>query len=135
MKFKTFLILLFIYLISLIFIFFVGRSSKNTSSDYIIKLENDLTDAQMLIKTIEKRNEELINLNENQEKINQELKIENEKMSDDLQNIKEITISTQDKLGELENISNETLSTIQKLKNNNDLFREYIKNVSNVIKE
>ena len=130
------IILIVFYIISLIDMFLLGKNiTIKKYKDSKIKIEEDLNKANSKISDIEKRNDELLELNNKQQKINSELKTENMAMKKDLENIKSVTTSTKEKLDEVEQTANESTSTIQKLRNNNSILREYFQSTCEIIGE
>ena len=130
------IILASIYVVSLIVAFFFGKNiTMKKCKDSQIKLEEDLNKATSKMTDIEKRNDELLELNDKQQKINDELKTENMAMKKDLENIKSVTTSTKEKLDELEQTTNQSASTIQKLRNNNSVLREHFQSTCEIIEE
>ena len=133
---KKIIILVSISVVSLIIGFFIGRNyilKKCKNSE--IKLEEDLNKVTSKMTDIEKRNDELLELNNKQQKINDELRTENMAMKKDLENIKSVTTSTKEKLDEIEQTVDESTSTIQKLRNNNNVLREYFQSTYEIIGE
>lgn len=135
-NFKRALIIFCIYMISIIIAFTIGRNIKLKSwKDSQTKLEQDLNEAKSKMNDIEIRNQELLELNDRQQKINDELKEENELMKSDINSIKTLTKSTEQKLNEV-NINTDNISEmIKALKENQKIFRNYIETVSQIMEE
>lgn len=133
---KKILIVLTIYMISIIISFTIGRNIKIKSlNESQIKLEQDLKDMESKINDIQNRNDELLNLNNKQQKINDELKKENLAMKSDLNSIKDLTKSTEQKLNEIETNTSNVSEMIKILKENQKIFRNYIETVSQITEE
>ena len=112
--------------------FFVG---KFDSKKDISQLQNDLKIANDKLSDIEQRNEELIQLNEEQKIIINELSLENQNSTKHIESIKEINSSTKEKLNNLESSVDSTMSSINKLKENNKILKEYFNSVLCVMEE
>ena len=112
--------------------FFVG---KFDSKKDISQLQNDLKIANDKLSNVEKRNEELIQLNEEQKIIINELSLENQNSTKHIESIKEINSSTKEKLNNLESSVDSTMSSINKLKENNKILKEYFNSVLCVMEE
>ena len=112
--------------------FFVG---KFDSKKDISQLQNDLKIANDKLSDIEQRNEELIQLNEEQKVIINELNLENQNSTKHIESIKEINSSTKEKLNNLESSVDSTMSSINKLKENNKILKEYFNSVLCVMEE
>ena len=125
-----------IILILVISSFFLGeyriiKSYENSQT----KLDEYISETNSKMNAIQQQNEELLKLNNEQERINTELRQENELMKSDLNNIKSSTNSTKEKLYEIEKSTTESTSIITQLKENQKIFREYFENISDIIKE
>lgn len=121
--------------ISIIFIiisFFVGKFGSKKD---ISQLQNDLKIANDKLSNVEKRNEELIQLNEEQKVIINELSLENQNSTKHIESIKEISSSTKEKLNNLEFSADSAMSSINKLKENNKILKEYFNSVLCVMEE
>ena len=112
--------------------FFVG---KFDSKKDISQLQNDLKIANDKLSNVEQRNEELIQLNEEQKVIINELSLENQNSTKHIESIKEISSSTKEKLNNLESSVDSTMSSINKLKENNKILKEYFNSVLCVMEE
>ena len=112
--------------------FFVG---KFDSKKDISQLQNDLKIANDKLSNVEQRNEELIQLNEEQKIIINELSLENQNSTKHIESIKEINSSTKEKLNNLESSVDSTMSSINKLKENNKILKEYFNSVLCVMEE
>lgn len=112
--------------------FFVG---KFDSKKDISQLQNDLKIANDKLSDVEQRNEELIQLNEEQKVIINELSLENQNSTKHIESIKEISSSTKEKLNNLESSVDSTMSSINKLKENNKILKEYFNSVLCVMEE
>ena len=112
--------------------FFVG---KFDSKKDISQLQNDLKIANDKLSNVEQRNEELIQLNEEQKIIINELSLENQNSTKHIESIKEINSSTKEKLNNLESSIDSTMSSINKLKENNKILKEYFNSVLCVMEE
>ena len=112
--------------------FFVG---KFDSKKDISQLQNDLKIANDKLSNVEKRNEELIQLNEEQKIIINELSLENQNSTKHIESIKEINSSTKEKLNNLESSVDSTMSSINKLKENNKILKEYFNSILCVMEE
>ena len=106
-----------------------------TDKNYSMKLEEDLQKAQFKMSDIEKTNDELLRLNGEQQKIIDDLKVENEMMISDLNNIKSITNETKIKLENINNSIDSSISIIGKLKENQKILQDYILSVSDIMGE
>lgn len=125
-----------IILVLVISSFFLGeyriiKSYENSQT----KLDEYISETNNKMNVIQQQNEELLKLNNEQERINTELRQENELMKLDLNNIKSSTNSTKEKLYEIEKSTNNSTSIITQLKENQKIFREYFENISDIIKE
>ena len=133
---KKILIFSIIFIVLLFVSFFIGRTLKIKSlKDSQIKLEQDLEIAISKISELEKRNNELLELNDTQKKLVEELKNENEKMKNDINSIKEIKKNTKQKLNKVSTDIDNTSNMIKTLKENQAIFRIYIENVSKITEE
>ena len=112
--------------------FFVG---KFDSKKDISQLQNDLKIANDKLSNVEKRNEELIQLNEEQKIIINELSLENQNSTKHIESIKEISSSTKEKLNNLESSADSAMSSINKLKENNKILKEYFNSVTSIMEE
>lgn len=112
--------------------FFVG---KFDSKKDISQLQNDLKIANDKLSDVEKRNEELIQLNEEQKVIINELSLENQNSTKHIESIKEISSSTKEKLSNLESSADSAMSSINKLKENNKILKEYFNSILCVMEE
>lgn len=99
--------------------FFVG---KFDSKKDISQLQNDLKITNDKLSDVEKRNEKLIQLNEEQKVIINELGLENQNSTKHIESIKEISSSTKEKLNNLESSVDSAMSSINKLKENNKIL-------------
>ena len=112
--------------------FFVG---KFDSKKDISQLQNDLKIANDKLSDIEQRNEELIQLNEEQKVIINELSLENQNSTKHIESIKEISSSTKEKLNNLKSSADSAMSSINKLKENNKILKEYFNSILCVMEE
>ena len=112
--------------------FFVGKFGSKKD---ISQLQNDLKIANDKLSNVEKRNEELIQLNEEQKIIINELSLENQNSTKHIESIKEINSSTKEKLNNLESSVDSTMSSINKLKENNKILNDYFNSVLCVMEE
>lgn len=112
--------------------FFVG---KFDSKKDISQLQNDLKITNDKLSNVEKRNEELIQLNEEQKVIINELGLENQNSTKHIESIKEISSSTKEKLNNLESSADSAMSSINKLKENNKILKEYFNSVTSIMEE
>ena len=112
--------------------FFVG---KFDSKKDISQLQNDLKIANDKLSDVEKRNEKLIQLNEEQKVIINELNLENQNSTKHIESIKEINSSTKEKLNNLESSADSAMSSINKLKENNKILKEYFNSVTSIMEE
>ena len=112
--------------------FFVG---KFDSKKDISQLQNDLKIANDKLSNVEKRNEELIQLNEEQKIIINELSLENQNSTKHIESIKEISSSTKEKLNNLKSSADSAMSSINKLKENNKILKEYFNSVTSIMEE
>ena len=112
--------------------FFVG---KFDSKKDISQLQNDLKIANDKLSDIEQRNEELIQLNEEQKVIINELNLENQNSTKHIESIKEISSSTKEKLNNLKSSADSAMSSINKLKENNKILKEYFNSVTFIMEE
>ena len=112
--------------------FFVG---KFDSKKDISQLQNDLKIANDKLSDIEQRNEELIQLNEEQKVIINELNLENQNSTKHIESIKEISSSTKEKLNNLKSSADSAMSSINKLKENNKILKEYFNSVTYIMEE
>ena len=131
---KKVIIKIIIFVLSIMVAFFLGYNFSIKNHNYF-HLDEKLKNAEELIKKIEERNDELFILTENQEKIIKELKIENENQKNDLNAIKEITFSTENKIMEIDESMDRVSDKMNKIKENQKIFKEYIINISNIVKE
>ena len=112
--------------------FFVGKFGSKKD---ISQLQNDLKIANDKLSNVEKRNEELIQLNEEQKIIINELSLENQNSTKHIESIKEISSSTKEKLNNLESSADSAMSSINKLKENNKILKEYFNSVTSIMEE
>ena len=112
--------------------FFVG---KFDSKKDISQLQNDLKITNDKLSEVEKRNEKLIQLNEEQKVIINELSLENQNSTKHIESIKEISSSTKEKLNNLESSADSAMSSINKLKENNKILKEYFNSILCVMEE
>lgn len=112
--------------------FFVG---KFDSKKDISQLQNDLKITNDKLSEVEKRNEKLIQLNEEQKVIINELSLENQNSTKHIESIKEISSSTKEKLNNLESSADSAMSSINKLKENNKILKEYFNSVTSIMEE
>ena len=112
--------------------FFVG---KFDSKKDIAQLQNDLKIANDKLSDIEQRNEELIQLDEEQKVIINELNLENQNSTKHIESIKEISSSTKEKLNNLKSSADSAMSSINKLKENNKILKEYFNSVTSIMEE
>lgn len=112
--------------------FFVG---KFDSKKDISQLQNDLKITNDKLSDVEKRNEKLIQLNEEQKVIINELGLENQNSIKHIESIKEISSSTKEKLNNLESSADSAMSSINKLKENNKILKDYFNSVLCVMEE
>lgn len=112
--------------------FFVG---KFDSKKDISQLQNDLKITNDKLSDVEKRNEKLIQLNEEQKVIINELGLENQNSTKHIESIKEISSSTKEKLNNLESSVDSATSSINKLKENNKILKEYFNSILCVMEE
>ena len=112
--------------------FFVG---KFDSKKDISQLQNDLKITNDKLSDVEKRNEKLIQLNEEQKVIINELGLENQNSTKHIESIKEISSSTKEKINNLESSVDSAMSSINKLKENNKILKEYFNSILCVMEE
>ena len=112
--------------------FFVGKFGSKKD---ISQLQNDLKIANDKLSNVEKRNEELIQLNEEQKVIINELGLENQNSTKHIESIKEISSSTKEKINNLESSVDSAMSSINKLKENNKILKEYFNSVTSIMEE
>lgn len=112
--------------------FFVG---KFDSKKDISQLQNDLKIANDKLSDVGQRNEKLIQLNEEQKVIINELSLENQNSTKHIESIKEISLSTKEKLSNLESSADSATSSINKLKENNKILKEYFNSILCVMEE
>ena len=112
--------------------FFVG---KFDSKKDISQLQNDLKIANDKLSNVEQRNEELIQLNEEQKIIINELSLENQNSTKHIESIKEISSSTKEKLNNLKSSADSAMSSINKLKENNKILKEYFNSITSIMEE
>ena len=129
---KNKIIYIYISITFIIISFFVG---KFDSKKDISQLQNDLKIANDKLSDVEKRNEKLIQLNEEQKVIINELNLENQNSTKHIESIKEINSSTKEKLNNLESSVDSTMSSINKLKENNKILKEYFNSILCVMEE
>ena len=129
---KKIIIYIYILIISITISFFVG---KFDSKKDISQLQNELMIANDKLTNVEKRNEELIQLNEEQKVTIDKLSLENQNSAKHIKSIKEINSSTKEKLNNLESSADSTMNSINKLKENNKILREYFNFVSSITEE
>lgn len=129
---KNKIIYISIFIISILLAFLFGKlgSKKDTS-----QLQNDLKTATDKLTDIEKRNEELTQLTEKQESIINNLEIENQNSTKNIQSIKEINSSTAEKLNKLESSAESAINSLNKLKENNQILREYYNSIISIMEE
>ncbi len=135
MKVKSIVWTVLIALVLLATAFFLGRFSATKGSSESTKLDEDLKILNEKVSELEKRNEELITLNEEQERLCSQLKSENKNMKKTIGNINELTISTRDKLDEMENSTTSIFDTLTLIKENQKVLKAYILSVSKEISQ
>lgn len=124
--------IIYISMTFIIISFFVG---KFDSKKDISQLQNDLKITNDKLSDVEKRNEKLIQLNEEQKVIINELSLENQNSTKHIESIKEISSSTKEKLNNLESSVDSATSSINKLKENNKILKEYFNSILCVMEE
>ena len=129
---KNKIIYIYISITFIIISFFVG---KFDSKKDISQLQNDLKIANDKLSDAEKRNEKLIQLNEEQKVIINELSLENQNSTKHIESIKEISSSTKEKLNNLKSSADSAMSSINKLKENNKILKEYFNSVTSIMEE
>lgn len=129
---KKKIIYIYISMTFIIISFFVG---KFDSKKDISQLQNDLKITNDKLSDVEKRNEKLIQLNEEQKVIINELSLENQNSTKHIESIKEISSSTKEKLNNLESSVDSATSSINKLKENNKILKEYFNSILCVMEE
>ena len=129
---KNKIIYIYISITFIIISFFVG---KFDSKKDISQLQNDLKITNDKLSDVEKRNEKLIQLNEEQKVIINELSLENQNSIKHIESIKEISSSTKEKLNNLESSVDSATSSINKLKENNKILKEYFNSILCVMEE
>ena len=129
---KKKIIYIYISMTFIIISFFVG---KFDSKKDISQLQNDLKITNDKLSDVEKRNEKLIQLNEEQKVIINELSLENQNSTKHIESIKEINSSTKEKLNNLESSVDSATSSINKLKENNKILKEYFNSILCVMEE
>ena len=129
---KNKIIYIYISITFIIISFFVG---KFDSKKDISQLQNDLKITNDKLSDVEKRNEKLIQLNEEQKVIINELGLENQNSIKHIESIKEISSSTKEKLNNLESSVDSATSSINKLKENNKILKEYFNSILCVMEE
>ena len=129
---KKKIIYIYISMTFIIISFFVG---KFDSKKDISQLQNDLKITNDKLSDVEKRNEKLIQLNEEQKVIINELGLENQNSIKHIESIKEISSSTKEKLNNLESSVDSATSSINKLKENNKILKEYFNSILCVMEE
>ena len=129
---KKKIIYTYISMTFIIISFFVG---KFDSKKDISQLQNDLKITNDKLSDVEKRNEKLIQLNEEQKVIINELSLENQNSTKHIESIKEISSSTKEKLNNLESSVDSATSSINKLKENNKILKEYFNSILCVMEE
>lgn len=121
-----------IVIIALIIGIIIGKfSSKKdvTELKYELKIVND----KMI--EIEKQNEKFTVLIEEQEKIINSLKNENEISAKYIQSIKEVNYSTKEKLEKLDSSKNSVHDSLNKLKENNKILLEHFNSTTSIMEE
>ena len=129
---KKKIIYIYISMTFIIISLFVG---KFDSKKDISQLKNDLKITNDKLSDVEKRNEKLIQLNEEQKVIINELSLENQNSTKHIESIKEISSSTKEKLNNLESSVDSATSSINKLKENNKILKEYFNSILCVMEE
>ena len=135
MKVKSIVWTVLIALALLATAFFLGRFSVTKGISESTKLDEDLKILNENVSELEKRNEELITLNEEQERLCSQLKSENEGMRKTIGNINELTVSTKGKLDEIENSASSAIDTLNLIKENQKVLKAYILSVSKEISQ
>lgn len=121
-----------VVIIALIIGIIIGKfSSKKdvTELKYELKIAND----KMI--EIEKQNEKFTVLIEEQEKIINSLKNENEISAKYIQSIKEVNYSTKEKLEKLDSSKNSVHDSLNKLKENNKILLEHFNSTTSIMEE
>ena len=127
---------LVLFIISFILNFnLIANSLSYDSKKDISQLQNDLKITNDKLSDVEKRNEKLIQLNEEQKVIINELSLENKNSTKHIESIKEISSSTKEKLNNLESSVDSATSSINKLKENNKILKEYFNSILCVMEE
>lgn len=136
LNWKKILIIIGIYIVSLVTVFLIGRFMEIKSlKESKIKLEQDLKEVLSKMSDMENRNSELLESNDLLEKLNGELKTENKGMKSDINSIKDITKSTEQKLDEIETNMNNMSDIVKMAKENQRVFRYYIETVSQITED
>lgn len=121
-----------VVIMALIIGIIIGKfSSKKdvTELKYELKIAND----KMI--EIEKQNEKFTVLIEEQEKIINSLKNENEISAKYIQSIKEVNYSTKEKLEKLDSSKNSVHDSLNKLKENNKILLEHFNSTTSIMEE
>ena len=129
---KKKIIQIVIFIISLFVAFIIGKFSSKRDND---KLKTELNNAINKLTEIEKKNEILIKLTEEQNNLIDYLHDENQNSKNCINSIKEINLSTEEKLNNL-NSSNESISSsLNEIKEINRILKEYFNSISSVMEE
>ena len=129
---KKKIIQIVIFIISLLVAFIIGKFSSKRDND---KLKTELNNAINKLTEIEKKNEILIKLTEEQNNLIDYLYDENQNSKNCINSIKEINLSTEEKLNNL-NSSNESISSsLNEIKEINRILKEYFNSISSVMEE
>lgn len=121
-----------VLIINLIFGFIVGKFSSKKDMN---ELKYELKTAIDKMTDIEKQNEKFSTLVEEQEKIINSLKNENEISAKYIQSIKELNHSTKEKLDQLESSKESIYNSLNQLRENNKILLEHFNSTISVIGE
>lgn len=108
---------------------------KFSSKKDVTELKYELKIANNKMIEIEKQNEKFTVLIEEQEKIINSLKNENEISAKYIQSIKEVNYSTKEKLEKLDSSKNSVHDSLNKLKENNKILLEHFNSTTSIMEE
>ena len=108
---------------------------KFSSKKDVTELKYELKIANNKMIEIEKQNEKFTVLIEEQEKIINSLKNENEISAKYIQSIKEVNYSTNEKLEKLDSSKNSVHDSLNKLKENNKILLEHFNSTTSIMEE
>lgn len=121
-----------IVVVALIIGIIIGKFSSKKD---VTELKYELKTATDKMLEVEKQNEKFTVLIEEQEKIINSLKNENEISTKYIQSIKDVNYSTKEKLEKLDSSKNSVHDSLNKLKENNKILLEHFNSTTSIMEE